>query len=198
MRASAQSPALLLGLHIQCSFLFITLHSTSETHSRRDQTQQRAEGKPGKSNRSPKTRDDWAPANHQGIIPSGLPSNPENRSPFKTRFLGGEKPGAPGLAKSLRKANRLLHPDLPRVCAEPLARRPFPSPSAGTQGRPGTTNPRQAAECWAAASPAATQLPGGGAAHRASIRERRRGREERLEEEAGFKRKAVTPHKRFL
>lgn len=87
-------------------------------------------GKLGKSNQSPTNRDDWALANHQGIIPSGLPSNPENRSPFKTRYLGGEKPGAPDLAKSLRKANRLLHPDLPRVCAEPQTGRPFPSPSA--------------------------------------------------------------------
>lgn len=104
----------------------------------------------------------------------------------------------PGWAESLRMANWRLWPGLPRVCAEPPARAGLPpvrSPrlSAGDH-RPGAAGVR----VGLGRPPAATQLPGGGAAHRASIRERRRGREEGREEEAGFKRKAVTPHKRFL
>uniref|UniRef100_A0A2R8ZF82 Talin rod domain-containing protein 1 n=1 Tax=Pan paniscus TaxID=9597 RepID=A0A2R8ZF82_PANPA len=73
---------------------------------------------------------------------------------------------------------------------------PCPLPQSlgpGPRGSPGPPAPRRQRPRWAAASPAATQLPGGGAAHRASIRERRRGREEGRAEEAGFKRKPAQP-----
>lgn len=112
--------------------------------------------------------------------------------PFQTRWRGGEEARSPGPARG------------PREAAGGCAPRP-PHPGPCAQGRPqpppaphGTPGPRPRLRAGRRRPPAATQLPGGGAAHRASIRERRRGREEGREEEAGFKRKAVTPHKRFL
>lgn len=128
-------------------------------------------------------------------------SRKQNRSPFTLAPSAGREHQTPGLAESLRKATRGCAPVSPGCArrrgaeqgrAYHITRATQP---LWTRGPPAL---RAAVSGLGAASSHGPQLPGGGAAHRASIRDRRRGREEGQEEEAGFKRKAVTPHKRFL
>lgn len=125
-----------------------------------------------------------------------------SRTIFETCSLGGEDAWSSCLAERLRKASRRLRPissghaqSPGRGGLPPVPPRPHASPRGPRAGPGPPAGPRHPG--WAVASSCSRPLPGGGAAHRASIRERRGGGGRR-EEEAGFKRKAVTPHKRFL
>ncbi|XP_025246502.1 uncharacterized protein LOC112627964 [Theropithecus gelada] len=131
--------ALLLGLHIQCSFpLFVTLHCWSETHRGSGSNTTKGRGR-WKNWRSRADRDDPPAPNKSPVASIECPPafSPEAKSPFRVPLLAGRKP--PGPAKSLRNARRRLRPGLPWVCAEPPARgRPspvrFPSLSAHYHG----------------------------------------------------------------
>lgn len=194
-------PAALLGLHIQCSFL--TLHSPSDATVGADQPNKRpgAGGELGKPDDAPQNAKTGPQQAIRGWCRVSSPMQSRKQVTFETCSLGGEDAWSSCLAERLRKASRRLRPissghaqSPGRGGLAPVPPRPHASPRGPREGPGPPAGPRHPG--WAVAS-CSRPLPGGGAAHRASIRERRGGGGRR-EEEAGFKRKAVTPHKRFL